>query len=111
MADTLRERDAQVPTVHARVKKDCSGYDVHASAQHGEVIDLLIGSEGTLALIVGVELILTDVPRATSSLLGTFASLEAAVLAAVRARDAGAAACELLDHTFLDVAARGAHAW
>ena len=47
-------------------------------------------------------------PRAaTSSVLGAFESLEAAVAAAVAARAAGAAACELLDRTFLDVAASG----
>ena len=47
------------------------------------------------------------VARATSSVLGAFASLEAAVTAAVQARAAGAVACELLDRTFLDVAASG----
>jgi len=39
--------------------------------------------------------------------LGAFASIEAAVTAAVNARAAGAVACELLDRTFLDVAASG----
>jgi FAD/FMN-containing dehydrogenase len=39
--------------------------------------------------------------------LGAFATIEEAVAAAVRARDAGAVACELLDRTFLDVAASG----
>jgi FAD/FMN-containing dehydrogenase len=39
--------------------------------------------------------------------LGAFATIEAAVVAAVRAREAGAVACELLDRTFLDVAALG----
>jgi FAD/FMN-containing dehydrogenase len=37
--------------------------------------------------------------------LGAFASLDDAVAAAVEARRVGAAACELLDRTFLDVAA------
>ena len=44
---------------------------------------------------------------ATSSVLGAFASIEAAVQAASLARAAGAVACELLDRTFLDVAASG----
>jgi FAD/FMN-containing dehydrogenase len=39
--------------------------------------------------------------------LGVFGSLEQAVDAAVAARDAGAAACELLDRTFLEVARQG----
>jgi len=81
---------------------------VHAFAEHGDPIDLIIGSEGTLAFIVGAELRLTPVPGATSSVLGTFATLDDAVVAAIAAREAGAAACELLDRTYLDIAS--AHA-
>jgi FAD/FMN-containing dehydrogenase len=72
-----------------------------------DLVDLLVGSEGTLAFFVEIELSLTPLPRATSSILGAFATIEAAVTAAVRARDSGAVACELLDRTFLDVAAMG----
>jgi FAD/FMN-containing dehydrogenase len=50
---------------------------------------------------------LIPVAGATSSLLSAFSSLEDAVVAAGRARTAGAAACELLDRTFLEVAASG----
>ena len=89
------------------VRKDSSGYALDAWAGSGELVDLLVGSEGTLALFTAVELALAPVPGATSSVLGVFASLEAAVDAAGRARAAGAAACELLDRTFLDVAASG----
>jgi FAD/FMN-containing dehydrogenase len=53
-----------------------------------------------------VELMLTPVPGATSTVLASFRTLEAATVAAGQARDAGATACELLDRTFLDVAAR-----
>jgi FAD/FMN-containing dehydrogenase len=66
-----------------------------------------VGAEGTLALIVGVELRLTPRLSATASVLGAFATLEAAVEGAGGARVAGASACELLDRTFLDVARRG----
>jgi len=96
--------------VHAGVRKDSSGYAVAEYAASGELVDLLVGSEGTLALFVGVELALTSVAGATSSVLATFPSLEAAVDGAGRARGAGAAACELLDRTFLDVASQGGEA-
>lgn len=108
IASSLSTADAVSPTVHAGVRKDSSGYGVHAFAESEDVIDLIIGSEGTLAMIVGIELRLAPAPRATSSLLGSFSTLEAAVHAATQARDAGAAACELLDRTFLDVAATAA---
>jgi FAD/FMN-containing dehydrogenase len=54
-----------------------------------------------------VELALAPVAGATCSLLAAFPSLEAAVEGAALAREAGASACELLDRTFLDVAAAG----
>jgi len=46
-------------------------------------------------------------PAATASLLASFRDLESAVAGATAAREAGASACELLDKTFLDVAAAG----
>ncbi|HEY5086619.1 MAG TPA: FAD-binding oxidoreductase [Gemmatimonadaceae bacterium] len=104
IADELIAAETDSPSVHPGVRKDSSGYGLHAFADSRDVIDILIGSEGTLAIVVGIELRLADAPRATSSLLGCFPTLESAVKAAVRARDAGAAACELLDRTFLDVA-------
>ncbi|MDQ3951325.1 MAG: FAD-binding oxidoreductase, partial [Gemmatimonadota bacterium] len=92
---------------HPSVCKNSSGYAVDAFVRSGELVDLLVGSEGTLALFVGVELDLTELPGATAGVLGAFASLERAAAAAVRAREVGAAACELLDRTFLELAASG----
>lgn len=105
IAETLR---ASAPEAsHAGVLKDSSGYGVAAFASSGDIVDLLVGSEGTLALIVAVELALAPAATATSSVLGAFERLEDAVAAAVQARAAGAVACELLDRSFLDVAASG----
>jgi FAD/FMN-containing dehydrogenase len=92
---------------HAGVVKDSSGYRVAAFLKSGDLVDLLVGSEGTLVFFTEIELDLIPAPGATSSVLGAFASIEQAVEAAGRARAAGAAACELLDRTFLDVAASG----
>ena len=107
VAPAVREAAARgLPLRHA-VRKDSSGYALGDYVASESLVDLLVGSEGTLALFVGVELVLDPVPGATASLLGAFPSLDAAVDAAVDAREAGAVACELLDRTFLDVAARG----
>ena len=89
------------------VRKDTSGYAVGSYARSGDLVDLLVGSEGTLAFFVGLELALAPRPGATSTVLAAFATLEASVQAATAARGLGAAACELLDRTFLDVARRG----
>ncbi|MEO6525662.1 MAG: FAD-binding oxidoreductase [Gemmatimonadaceae bacterium] len=95
------------PSRHVGVRKESSGYGLAEFAHTGELIDLIAGSEGTLVLIVGLELRLAPLLPCTASLLGAFATIESAVLAAGAARDAGASACELLDRTFLDVARRG----
>lgn len=100
----------EVQSWHRNVRKDSSGYAVAPYARSGELTDLLAGSEGTLAFFVEVELDLVPVARATSGILGAFASLEDAMSAAVQAHGAGAVACELLERTFLDMAAGGGHA-
>ena len=80
-------------------RKDSSGYFTE-----GDEVDLLVGSEGTLGFFTSIELRLTDEPQAVVSVMGMFRSLESAAAAAVRARESGAAACELLDRTFLEFA-------
>jgi FAD/FMN-containing dehydrogenase len=102
-----RIAEAGARHAHVGVIKESSGYALSDFARSGELVDLLVGSEGSLAIFVGVELSLIPRPGATSSLLAVFPSLETAVTAAVRARAAGASACELLDRTFLDVADAG----
>ena len=92
---------------HPGVRKESSGYALADYARTGELLELLVGSEGTLALFVGIELSLTALPGATSSLVAEFATLEQAVDGAARARVGGASACELLDRTFIDVARSG----
>jgi FAD/FMN-containing dehydrogenase len=93
-------------TSHPRVLKDSSGYSVATYRQTQELIDLLVGSEGTLAVFTEVRLALAPASASKTSLFVAFRDLERAVEAAVEARDHGATACELLDRTFLSIAAR-----
>ena len=95
---------------HAGVRKESSGYALVDFANSGDLVDLIVGSEGTLALIVGVELQLAPIPRGRAAVGAGFRTLEAAVDAASRATTLGAATCELLDRTFLDVVRRGSAA-
>ena len=96
-----RARDVLMPDV----RKNSSGYGIAEFGESGELIDLLAGSEGTLAIFVGVEVALCDVAKATASLLVSWTTLEGAVHGAALACEAGASACELLDRTFLRIAA------
>jgi FAD/FMN-containing dehydrogenase len=107
VAPALLVAERERPSIHDGVRKESSGYGLAVWAQSGELLDLIVGSEGTLALIVGVELALDLVPVVTASLLASFDDLESAVAGATAAREAGASACELLDKTFLDIAAAG----
>lgn len=93
---------------HEGVRKDSSGYGIAAAlAPGGHLIDVLVGSEGTLAFFTEVELRLIPVGGATATVLATFGSLEAATECAVEAGANGATACELFDRSFLDIAERG----
>jgi len=92
---------------HVGVRKQSSGYALVEFAKTGDLVDLFVGSEGTLALIVGVELQLAPVAAGRVALCAGFRSLEAAVNASTRATALGAATCELLDRTFLDIVRRG----
>ena len=93
----------------SRVLKNSSGYGMSAYAQSHELVDLLVGSEGTLAVFTAVELALIPAAASSASLLVAFRDLEKAVAAAIAARAAGASACELLDRTFLRIAAEDGH--
>jgi FAD/FMN-containing dehydrogenase len=97
--------DKRRPIVHEGVRKESSGYAIHEYATKADLVDLLVGSEGTLVIIVGIQFSLSPLPAATSSVLGSFASLEEATAAAMMAMETGASACELLDRTFLAYAA------
>ena len=99
--------DKRRPMIHLGVRKNASGYAIHDYATKADLVDLLVGSEGTLAIIVSIQFTLAPVAVATSSVLGAFPSLEAATAAATSAVELGASACELLDKTFLSYAASG----
>jgi FAD/FMN-containing dehydrogenase len=99
--------DKRRPITHLGVRKESSGYAIHDYATKADLVDILVGSEGTLAIVIGIEFNLAPVPAATASVLGSFPSLETATAAATKAVEAGASACELLDRTFLAYAATG----
>ncbi len=104
MSDVDPRLQSSDTLMHTGVAKDSSGYGIAAYAHTRKLVDLLVGSEGTLAIIVGVQLGLAPLARKRSSVLGAFTAMDSAVIAAVKARHAGAVACEMLERTFLDVA-------
>ena len=100
--ELLRAQNSSV----GEVLKNSSGYAVDVYGQTHELVDLLVGSEGTLALFTAVEVALAPAPSGAASLFVAFRDLERAVEAAVASRETTTvAACELLDRTFLTLAA------
>ena len=99
--------DRKKPIRHEGVRKESSGYAIHQYADRADIVDLIVGSEGTLAIVVAIQFQLAPVAGATSSVLGSFPSLQSAAAAATKAAESGASACELLDRTFLSFAAEG----
>lgn len=85
------------------LRKNSSGYALREYLQSGDAIDLLVGSEGTLALVVGAEVRLAPLPGASGLALLEFTTLEAAGEAVEAILPLGPATCEMLDRTFIEL--------
>jgi FAD/FMN-containing dehydrogenase/Fe-S oxidoreductase len=120
----LRDNADLIERKRPRVTKNSSGYNLSGALagtgagragavtdaraesvkSAGGVIDLsklLVGSEGTLGLVVEAELKLTELPRTRGAALSGFSSLESAGEAIVRLLEIRPAALEIMGHTFL----------
>ncbi|MEX2282124.1 MAG: FAD-binding oxidoreductase, partial [Gemmatimonadota bacterium] len=85
------------------------GYRLDRMATDDGTLDLsrlVIGSEGTLAVVLEATVRLVPIPRAVVGLAGHFDSVDAALAATDDALEADAAAIELIDQLILDLARR-----
>jgi len=95
-ADLVRRRFPQT-------RKNASGYALDAWLETGDLIDLLIGAEGTLGFVTAAEWRLDPLPSARAGLrvaLRTLDELGDAVAALLQSEPS---AIELLDRTFLEL--------
>jgi FAD/FMN-containing dehydrogenase len=92
-----------VPPGWPKVRKNSSGYAIDRFLPRGDPLELLVGSEGTLAIFTRVDLRTVPLPEATG--LALFVADSADELAAVAevARDVEAAACEFFGRRFLEL--------
>ncbi|HEX8317652.1 FAD-binding oxidoreductase [Longimicrobium sp.] len=86
-----------------RVRKNSSGYALREYLQTGDAVDLLVGSEGTMGLVVGATVRLELVAAHRGLALVEFTDLEAAGAAVLRILELGPATCEMIDRTFIDL--------
>ena len=86
---------------YPRTRKNSSGYALDRFAESGDEIDLLIGSEGTLAIITAVHWRLDPIPPDVAGAALGFADLESMAEAVPYLVSLNPSALELLDETLL----------
>jgi FAD/FMN-containing dehydrogenase len=99
----IRPVRGEIQSAWPAVRKNSSGYALREYLETGDALDLVVGSEGTLALVVGAEVRLAPVPAARGLALLEFTELAAAGAAVTRVLQHGPATCEILDRTFLEL--------
>jgi FAD/FMN-containing dehydrogenase len=97
-ATTIRER-------WPRTRKNSAGYALDEWLTSGDLLDLVIGAEGTLGFVTEIEWRLDPVPAHTAALRLTLADLDALAPAVAALLPFAPSALELLDRSYLDIAA------
>lgn len=100
-AGAIRARAAEVRRRFPAVAKNAAGYALDRWLASRDLLDLVVGSEGTLGLVVETEWQLESRPAAEAALAVALTDLDAlpAVIGALR--DEGARAIELLDRSLV----------
>jgi len=106
---TLVKRHA--PLIRSRfpaTTKNSSGYALDRYLETGDLVDVLVGSEGTLGVVTQCRLRLAPLPAHRASVLVALRRLDDLAPAVSRIASLGPSALELLERTFLDLATDGA---
>jgi FAD/FMN-containing dehydrogenase len=86
-----------------QTRKNSSGYALDAYLASGDVLDLIIGSEGTLGIVTDIEWRLDSDPHYRAGLRVTLRSLDHLSQAIATLTSSEPSAIELLDRSFLDL--------
>jgi FAD/FMN-containing dehydrogenase len=103
LAPALREAAPLIAARFPRTRKNSSGYALDAWLASGDLLDLIVGAEGTLGLVVEVEWALDPIPAHRAALRVELRSLDDLVKAVAALHGAEPSAIELLDRTFLEL--------
>jgi FAD/FMN-containing dehydrogenase len=106
LAPALREAARLIAARFPRTRKNSSGYALDAWLASGDLLDLIVGAEGTLGLVVEVEWALDPIPAHRAALRVELRSLDDLVKAVAALHGAEPSAIELLDRTFLELVSR-----
>jgi FAD/FMN-containing dehydrogenase len=92
-----------------KVRKNSSGYALDRFLPEADGVQLVVGSEGTLAVVTSVTLDLAPVPEAQAVALIPVRNLIDLPILLQWARDHEASACEFFGRRFLEVASAAGH--
>jgi FAD/FMN-containing dehydrogenase len=98
---------ALVASRFPRTRKNSSGYALDAYLASGDVLDLIIGAEGTLGIVSEIEWRLDHIPPFRAGLRVHLASLDRLSEVVMALNRCEPSALELLDRTFLDLIGEG----
>jgi FAD/FMN-containing dehydrogenase len=99
----IRSAAGLIAARYPRTRKNSSGYALDAYLASGDLLDLLIGAEGTLAFVTEIEWRLDPVPPCRAGLRVDLSSLDDLGDAVAALSEFHPSALELLDRTFLDL--------
>jgi FAD/FMN-containing dehydrogenase len=103
-AEHIGRAEAAVRERFPAIRKNTCGYALDSYLASGDLLDLVIGSEGTLGVITRAELQLDPLPGGVAGLLLGLDGLESLGEVVTRLNGFAPAAVELLDRTYLALA-------
>lgn len=101
IATTLRLGRWRVATAFPRTRKNTAGYALDAYIESGDLIDLVIGAEGTLGLVTEVEWRLEPIPTGRAGVRATLRDLKRLSHCLPALLELTPSRLEFLDSTFL----------
>jgi FAD/FMN-containing dehydrogenase len=104
LRSVLLDRLGPVPVDWPRVRKNSSGYALDRFLPSGDPVSLVVGSEGTLGILTGVELRLQEEPVDRGLVAVPLPELELLPHVVGEAKALGAEACEFFGASFIELA-------
>ena len=109
-APVIRAAREEIHRRQPPTRKNAFGYALAGYLGSGDILDLVIGSEGTLGIITGVRVRLAPIPPHRAGLRVSLAELDSLTEVVEALLPLGPSAVELLDRTFLDLVRAGGQA-
>jgi FAD/FMN-containing dehydrogenase len=102
-APAIQESAPLIAARFPRTRKNSSGYALDAYLNSGDLLDLVIGAEGTLGIVTEIEWRLDPIPPFRAGLRIALRSLDHLAETVAAVTSCRPSALELLDRSFLDL--------